>query len=138
MENTLKKTTEYFFSNFFFYLKVQCFRLIMENNFIEMAASAGPLVFQSHLLQINELIFIIRPRENNYVLIFFLREQKKNQILLKLIKISCRVIQTYVLRRKKNLKLLLFKSLHHTISMILNSCPNCCSIKYLATNRLLF
>ena len=29
------------FSNFFFYLKVQSFRLIMENNFIPMAASAG-------------------------------------------------------------------------------------------------
>ena len=29
------------FSNFFFYFKVQSFRLIMENNFIEMAASAG-------------------------------------------------------------------------------------------------
>ena len=28
-------------SNFFFYLKVQSFRLIMENNFIQMAASAG-------------------------------------------------------------------------------------------------
>ena len=32
------------FPNFFFYLKVQSFRLIMEmeNNFIQMAASAGP------------------------------------------------------------------------------------------------
>ena len=39
----LKKTTE-FFSNFFFYLKVQSFRLIMENNFIQMAASAGHAV----------------------------------------------------------------------------------------------
>ena len=29
------------FSIFFFYLKVQSFRLIMENNFIQMAASAG-------------------------------------------------------------------------------------------------
>ena len=30
--------------NFFFYLKVQSFRLIMENNFIQMAASAGYVV----------------------------------------------------------------------------------------------
>ena len=29
------------FSNFFFYLKAQSFRLIMENNFIQMAALAG-------------------------------------------------------------------------------------------------
>ena len=32
------------FSNVFFYLKVQSFRLIMENNFIQMAASVGHLV----------------------------------------------------------------------------------------------
>ena len=32
------------FSNFFFYLKVQSFRLIMENNFIQMAALAGNAV----------------------------------------------------------------------------------------------
>ena len=32
------------FSNFSFYLKVQSFRLIMENNFIQMAASAGHTV----------------------------------------------------------------------------------------------
>ena len=32
------------FSNIFFYLKVQFFRLIMENNFIQMAASAGHAV----------------------------------------------------------------------------------------------
>ena len=31
-------------SNFFFYLKVQTFRLIMENNFIKMALSAGHVV----------------------------------------------------------------------------------------------
>ena len=30
-----------FFLDFYFYLKVQSFRLIMENNFIQMAASAG-------------------------------------------------------------------------------------------------
>ena len=40
LENALKKTTEYFLK-FLFYLKVQYFRLIMENNFIQMAASAG-------------------------------------------------------------------------------------------------
>ena len=43
LENALKKTTEYFLK-FLFYLKVQSFRLIMENNFIQMAASAGHAV----------------------------------------------------------------------------------------------
>ena len=32
------------FSNFFLYLKIQAFRLIIENNFIQMAASAGHAV----------------------------------------------------------------------------------------------
>ena len=32
------------FSNYFFYLKVQSLRFIMENNFIHMAASAGHAV----------------------------------------------------------------------------------------------
>ena len=32
------------FSNFFFYLKVQFFLFIMENNFLQMAASAGHAV----------------------------------------------------------------------------------------------
>ena len=40
LENALKKLLNNF-SNFFFYLKVQSFRLIMENNFNQMAASAG-------------------------------------------------------------------------------------------------
>ena len=40
----IKKTTKYFLKNFFFYLKIQSFRLIMENNFIQMAASAGHAV----------------------------------------------------------------------------------------------
>ena len=40
-ENVLKKKLLNIFSNFFFYLKVESFRLIMENNFIQMAASAG-------------------------------------------------------------------------------------------------
>ena len=37
LENALKKLRN-IFSNFFFYLKVQFFRLIMEINFIQMAA----------------------------------------------------------------------------------------------------
>ena len=44
LENALKKTNEYFLKFIFFYLKVQSFRLIMENNFIPMAASAGHAV----------------------------------------------------------------------------------------------
>ena len=43
LENALKKLLN-IFSNFFFYLKVQSFWLIMENNFIQMAASAGHAV----------------------------------------------------------------------------------------------
>ena len=39
-----KKTTEYFLKFLFFYLKVQSFRLIMDNDFIQMAASAGHAV----------------------------------------------------------------------------------------------
>ena len=44
LENALKKTTKYFLKFLFFYLKVQSFRLIMENNFIKTAASAGDAV----------------------------------------------------------------------------------------------
>ena len=43
LENALKKLLN-IFSNFFFYLKVHSFRLITENNFIQMAASAGHAV----------------------------------------------------------------------------------------------
>ena len=43
LENTLKKPTEYFIK-FLFYLKVQSFWLIMENNFIQMTATAGHAV----------------------------------------------------------------------------------------------
>ena len=43
LENALKNTTEYFLK-FFSYLKVQSFRLIMENNFIQLVASAGHAV----------------------------------------------------------------------------------------------
>ena len=39
-----KKKRLNIFSNFFFYLKVQSFRLTMENNFIQMAVSAGHAV----------------------------------------------------------------------------------------------
>ena len=44
LENVLKKLLT-IFSNFFFYLKIQSFRLIMENNFIQMAAWAGCAIF---------------------------------------------------------------------------------------------
>ena len=44
LENALKKTAKYFLNFLFFYLKVQSFRLIIENNFIQMAASAGHTV----------------------------------------------------------------------------------------------
>ena len=43
LENALKKTTICFLK-FLFYLKVQSFRLIMKNNFIQMVASAGHAV----------------------------------------------------------------------------------------------
>ena len=43
LENALKKLLN-ISSNFFLYLKIQSFRLIMENNFIQMAASAGHAV----------------------------------------------------------------------------------------------
>ena len=45
LENALKKKKLLnIFSNFFFHLKVQYFRIIMESNFIHMAASAGHAV----------------------------------------------------------------------------------------------
>ena len=44
LENALKKNCWIFSQISFFYLKVQSFRLIMENNFIQMAASAGHAV----------------------------------------------------------------------------------------------
>ena len=43
LENILKKLLNIFL-NFFIYLKVQSFRLIMENNLIQMAESAGHAV----------------------------------------------------------------------------------------------
>ena len=43
LENVKKKLLN-IFSNFFFYLKLQSFRLIIGNNFIQMAASAGHAV----------------------------------------------------------------------------------------------
>ena len=51
------------FSNFFFYLKVQSFRLKMENNFIQMAASAGYAVaynfssISKHIIDCLQLYF---------------------------------------------------------------------------------
>ena len=44
LENALKKKLLKMYSNFFIYLKVQSFRLIMENNFIQMGGSAGHAV----------------------------------------------------------------------------------------------
>ena len=44
LENAFKKKLLNIFSNSFLYLKVQSFQLIMENNFIQMAASAGHAV----------------------------------------------------------------------------------------------
>ena len=41
LENALKRKQLNILPNFFFYLKLQSFRLIMENNFIQMTASAG-------------------------------------------------------------------------------------------------
>ena len=51
------------FSNFFFYLKVQSFRLIMESYFIQMAASAGHTVAYTvdpifkHIIECVQLYF---------------------------------------------------------------------------------
>ena len=63
LENALKKLPN-IFSNFFFYMKVQSFRLIMENNFIQMAASAGHAVAYTigpifnHIIDCVQLYFI--------------------------------------------------------------------------------
>ena len=43
-EKFVKKKLLNIFSNFLFHLKVQSFRLIIENNFIQMAASAAIIV----------------------------------------------------------------------------------------------
>ena len=43
LENALKKLLN-IFSKFFFYLKVQFFRLLMENNFLQIAVLAGHAV----------------------------------------------------------------------------------------------
>ena len=59
-----KKTTEYFLNFFFFYLNVQSIRLIKENNFIQMAASAGHTVaykidsILKHIIDCVQLYFI--------------------------------------------------------------------------------
>ena len=63
LENALKKTTEYF-QKFIFFLKVQSFRLIKENNVIQMAASAGHAVaflidsIFKHIIHCVQLYFI--------------------------------------------------------------------------------
>ena len=56
LENALKKTTEYFLK-FSFYLKVQSFRLIMENNFIQMAALTDHAV--AHTIQFLSTLSIV-------------------------------------------------------------------------------
>ena len=59
----LNKTTDYFLK-FLFYLKVQSFRLIMENNFIQMAVLAGHAVVYTicpifkHITDCVQLYFI--------------------------------------------------------------------------------
>ena len=61
-ENALKKLLN-IFSSFIFYLKIHSFRLIMENNFIQMAASAGHAVASTigqifkHILDCVQLYF---------------------------------------------------------------------------------
>ena len=62
-EKCLKKMLD-IFSNLFFYLKVQSFRLIIENNFIQMAASAGHALAYTmaqifkHIIDCVQLYFI--------------------------------------------------------------------------------
>ena len=61
LENTLKKLLLNIFSNYFLYLKVQSFRLIMENNFIQTASHAVAytivLIFK-HIIDCVQLYFI--------------------------------------------------------------------------------
>ena len=63
LENALKKLLNIFL-NFYFYLRVQSFRLIMENNFIQMVASAGHAVAYTidpifkHIIDFVQLYFI--------------------------------------------------------------------------------
>ena len=52
LENALKKLLNIFF----LYLKVESFRLIMENNFIQMAASAGHAVVYTIVLIFKHII----------------------------------------------------------------------------------
>ena len=62
LKNALKKLLN-IFSNLFFYLKVQSFQLIMENNFIQMPISAGHAVAYTigsifkHLIDCVQLYF---------------------------------------------------------------------------------
>ena len=59
----LKKKLLNIFSNFFFYLKGQSFRLVMENNFIQMAGMIGPLF--KHIIDCLQLNFT-----NGFILSF--------------------------------------------------------------------
>ena len=54
--STYKKKLLNIFSNFFFYLQVQSFRSIMENNFVQMAASAGHAVAYTIALILKHII----------------------------------------------------------------------------------
>ena len=53
------------FSNFFTYLKVQAFRLIMENNFIQMAASTGHAVVYTFGPIFQHIIDCVQPYFTN-------------------------------------------------------------------------
>ena len=59
----LKKAAE-IFSNFFIYLKVQSFQLIMENNFIQMATSAGQAVTYTIDTIFNHIIDCVSSNKN--------------------------------------------------------------------------
>ena len=58
------------FSNFFFYLKVQCFWLIMENIVIQIAASAGHAIAYTIILIIEMIVSIIKHTIDNVQLYF--------------------------------------------------------------------
>ena len=58
LEKALKKKLLNIFSNFFFYLKVQSFRLIMENNFIQMPYTIG-WIFK-HIIDCVQLYAVLK------------------------------------------------------------------------------
>ena len=63
VEKSFKKSKEYFLKFLFFYLKVHSFSLIIENNFSQMAASAGHAVAYTidpsfkHIMEYVQLYF---------------------------------------------------------------------------------